>query len=80
MNIFEKQEMSKSQSRVKEELKGWYDWSVIDFPEPIKEKASMAFKTCKDEIMGLFQRAKSEKEPKEDQNEGEEQNEESLTQ
>ena len=76
MDIFEQQEMSKSRPRVKEELKGWYDWLVSHVPEPIKEKASKAFKTFKGNIMGLYKSVKGEKEPKEEPEE--EQNEESF--
>ena len=61
MGILEQQEMSKSRSRVKEELKGWYDWLVNHVPKPIKEKASRAFETFKDKIMGLYKRVKGEK-------------------
>ena len=61
--------MSKSRPQVKEKLKGWYDWLVSHVPEPIKERASRAFKTFKDKIMGFFERFKG-KEPKEEQNEG----------
>ena len=81
MDIFEQQEMSKSRPRVKEELKGWYDWLVSSILECIKQKASRAFKTFKDKITGLYKRVKG-KEPKEEQNEEEEpkeeQNEESF--
>ena len=69
--------MSKSRPQVKEKLKGWYDWLANHILEPIKERASRAFKTCKDKIMGLYERFKG-KEPKEKQNEEGEQNEESF--
>ena len=69
--------MSKSRPQVKEKLKGWYDWLPNHILEPIKERASRAFKTCKDKIMGLYERFKG-KEPKEKQNEEGEQNEESF--
>ena len=68
MDIFERQEMSKSRPQVKEKRKGWYDWLVSHIPETIKGKASRAFKTFKDKMMGLHERFKS-KEPKEEQNE-----------
>ena len=70
MNMFEQQEMSKSRPQVKDKLNEWYSWSVNHIPEPIKERASKAFKTLKDKIMGLYKRVKGEKEPEEEQNEG----------
>ena len=57
--------MSKSRPRVKEELNGWYDWLVSHVDESIKEKASRAFKTFKDNIMELHKRVKGGKEPNE---------------
>ena len=78
MDIFEQQEMSKSRPQVKEELKGWYNWLVSHVPKPIKEKASRAFKTFKDKIMGLYKRIKGRKEPEEEGSEEEEQNRESF--
>ena len=45
-------------------------------PEPIKGKASRAFKTFKGKIMGLYKWVKDEKEPEEEPEE--EQNEESF--
>ena len=54
MDIFEQQEMSKSRSQVKNKLNDWYDWSVNHVPKTVKDKASRAFKTFKDKIMGLY--------------------------
>ena len=73
MDMFEKQEMSKSRSQITSELNSWYDWLVNHFPKTIKDKASRAFKTFNDKIMGLYNMVKGEKEPDE-----EKQNEESF--
>ena len=56
MEIFEQQEMSKSQPQVKSKLNKWYNWLINHFPKRIKDGASKAFKTFKDEIMGLYNR------------------------
>ena len=56
MNIFEQQEMSKSQPQVTSKLNDWYDWLVNHVPKTIKDGASRAFKTLKDRIMGLYNR------------------------
>ena len=56
MDIFEQQEMSKSQPQVKSKLNKWYDWLINHVPKPIKDGASKAFKTFKDKIMGLYDR------------------------
>ena len=64
IDIFEQQEISKSWLQVKEKFKEWYDRLVNLIPEPIKEKASRAFKTFKDKIMEFYKRVKG-KEPKE---------------
>ena len=47
MDIFEKQEMSKSRPQVKGKLNKWkwYDWLINHVPKPIKDGASKAFKT-----------------------------------
>ena len=50
MDIFEKQEMSKSRPQVKNKLNDWYDWLVNHVPKSVKDKASRAFK----KIMGLY--------------------------
>ena len=65
MDIFEQQEMSKSQQQVKGKLEEWYIWLVNHIPKPIKEKASRVFKATKDKIMGLHKRFKG-KEPEEE--------------
>ena len=56
MNIFEQQEMSKSRPQVKGKLNKWYDWLINHVPKPIKDRASKAFKTFKDKVMGLYNR------------------------
>ena len=56
MDIFEQQEMSKSQPQVKGKLNKWYDWLINHVPKPIKDGASKAFKTFKDKVMGLYSR------------------------
>ena len=73
MGMFKQQEMSKSPTQVKEELKGWYNWFVNHIPS----LTSRAFTTFKDKVMGLYKWVKSEKEPKEEQNK-EKQNKESF--
>ena len=56
MDIFEKQEMSKSRPQVKTKLNKWYDWLINHVPRPIKDGASKAFNTFKDKVMGLYNR------------------------
>ena len=56
MDIYEQQEMSKSRPQVKNKLNDWYDWLVNHVPKTVKDKASRAFKTFKDKIMGLYNR------------------------
>ena len=56
MNILEQQEMSKSRPQVKTKLNKLYDWLINHVPKPIKDGASKAFKTFKDEVMGLYNR------------------------
>ena len=56
MDIFEKQEISKSRPQVKTKLNKWYDWLINHVPKPIKDGASKAFKTFKDKVMGLYNR------------------------
>ena len=48
--------MSKSRPQVKRKLNDWYDWLVNHVPKAVKDKASRAFKTFKDKIMGLYNR------------------------
>ena len=57
MNIFERQEMNKCRPRVKNKLNKWHDWSINHVPKPIRDGASKAFKTFKDKIVGLYNRA-----------------------
>ena len=56
MDIFEQQEISKSRPQVKTKLNKWYDWLINHVPKPIKDGASIAFKTFKDKVMGLYNR------------------------
>ena len=56
MDIFERQEMSKSLPQVTSKLNKWYNWLINCVPKPIKDGASRAFKTFKDEIMGFYDR------------------------
>ena len=56
MDIFEKQEMSKSRPQAKTKLNKWYDWLINHVPKPIKDGASKAFETFKDKVMGLYNR------------------------
>ena len=56
MNIFEQQEMSKSQLQVTSKLNDWYDWLINHVPKATKDGASKAFKTFKDKIMGFYNR------------------------
>ena len=56
MDIFEQQEISKSQQQVKGKLNKWYDWLINHVSKPIKDGASKAFKTFKDKVMGLYNR------------------------
>ena len=56
MDIFEQQEMSKSQPQIKGKLNKCYDWLINHVPKPIKDGASRAFKTFKDKVMGLYDR------------------------
>ena len=63
MDILKQQEMSKSRSQVITKLKDWYDWLVSQVTKPMKDKVSGAFETFKDNIMGLYKKVKSEKEP-----------------
>ena len=54
MDIFEQKEMSRSRSQVTSKLNDWYNWLVNHVPKTIKDKASRAFKTFKDKVMGLY--------------------------
>ena len=56
MDMFEKQEMSKSRPQVKTKLNKWYDWLIHHVPKPIKDGASKACITFKDKVMGLYNR------------------------
>ena len=53
---FEQQEMSKSQPQVKTKLNKWYNWSINHVSKPIKDGASKAFKTFKDNVVELYNR------------------------
>ena len=54
MDEFEKQEMKKGRSVVKNKLKKRYDWYVDYVPKPIKTAASKAFLRAKNSILGLY--------------------------
>ena len=56
MDIFERQEMTKSRPQVKGKLNKWYDWLINHVPKPIIDGASRVFKTFKDKVMGLYDR------------------------
>ena len=56
MDLFEQQEISKSQPQVETKLNKWYNWLINHVPKPIKDGASKAFKTVKDNAMGLYNR------------------------
>ena len=49
--------MSKSRPQFKNKLNKWYDWLINHVPKPIRDGASKAFKTFKDKIVGLYNRA-----------------------
>ena len=59
MDIFKQQEMSKSRPQVKTKLNKWYNWLINHVPNPIKDGASKAFKTFKDNVIGLYNRVTS---------------------
>ena len=73
MDEFEKEEMKKSQSVIKNRLNEWYDWLVDYVPKPIKNAVSKAFPRAKNSILGLYDGAKKtlkdivEKESEEEQ-------------
>ena len=54
MDIFKRQEMSKSRPQEKSKLNKWYDWLINHVPKSIKDGASKAFKTFRDKVMGLY--------------------------
>ena len=58
MDEFEKEEMKKSRSVVKNRLNEWYDWLVDYVPKPIKNAISKAFSRVKNSILGLYDGAK----------------------
>ena len=45
MDEFEKEEMKKGRSLVKNKLNEWYDWLVDHVPKPIKNNASKNFQS-----------------------------------
>ena len=73
MDEFEKKEMKKSRSLVKNRLNEWYDWLVDYVPKPIKNAVSKAFSRANNSILVLYDRAKKtlkdivEKEAEEEQ-------------
>ena len=60
MDIFEQQEMNTIWPRVKNKLNKWCDWLINHVPKPIRDGASKAFKTFKNKIVGLYNRAGNE--------------------
>ena len=60
MDIFKQQEMSKNRPQVMSKFNDWYNWLVNHVPKTIKDKASRAFKTFKDKVMGLYNRVKGD--------------------
>ena len=58
MDEFEKEEMKKSRSVVKNRLNKWYDWLVDYVPKPIKSAVSKASSRAKNSILGLYDGAK----------------------
>ena len=58
MDEFEKKEMKKSRSLVKNRLNEWYDWLVDYVPKPIKSAVSKAFSRAKNGMLGLYHGAK----------------------
>ena len=58
MDQFEKEEMKKSRSVVKNRLNDWYDWLVDSVPKPIKNAVSKAFSRAKNSILRLYDSAK----------------------
>ena len=54
MDIFEQQEMHKNRSQVTSKLNDLFYGLVNYVPKPIKDKASRAFKTFKDNVVGLY--------------------------
>ena len=51
---FEKEEMKKSRSVVKNKLNKWYDWLVDYAPKPIKNPVGKALLRAKNSILGLY--------------------------
>ena len=47
----------KYRPQVKSKLNDWHNWLVNYVPKTIKDKASKAFKSFKDKVMGLFGRS-----------------------
>ena len=54
MDEFEKNEMKKSRSLVKNKLNGWYDWLIDHIPKPIKNAASKEFLELKNSILRMY--------------------------
>ena len=54
MDVFEQQEMTRTQSVVKSKLNEWYDWLVDYVPESIKKPVSSAFSKAKNHIISLY--------------------------
>ena len=54
MDIFEQQEMNKNRPQVTSKRNDWYDFLVNHVPKTIKDKASRAFKTFTNKVVGLY--------------------------
>ena len=54
MDEFEKKEIKKSRSLVKNKLNEWYDWLVDHVPKPIKNAADKIFLELKKSIIRLY--------------------------
>ena len=54
MDEFEKEEMKKGRSLVKNKLNEWYDWLVDHVPKPIKNAADKIFLELKKSIIRLY--------------------------
>ena len=54
MDEFEKEEIKKGRSMVKNKLNEWYGWLIDYVPKPIKNAISKAFSRAKNSILGLY--------------------------
>ena len=56
---FEKEEIKKSMSVVKNKLNKWHDWLVDYVPKPFKNAVGKTFSRVKSSILGLYDGAKN---------------------